>query len=98
MRKITGQLAEGVELFALLFEAGYLADAIEQHGDAALSHRRQRAQHLGKDLPVEIESPGVGDDKPCPPCDFMREKGRSPVICPARPIKSPVGALRSRRT
>ena len=60
--KISGQLAEGVELFGLLLEAGDFADAIEQNGDAALPHRGHRAKHLGKHLAVEIERPDIGDD------------------------------------
>src|SRR5271170_212102 len=63
MRQIASQLAEGVELLRLLFDARNFADAIQQHGNADLPHRGHSAQHLGEDFPVEIESPGIGDNK-----------------------------------
>src|SRR5208282_2420223 len=78
MRQIAGQLAQGVELFALLFEAGDFADTIEQHGDAALPHGGDGEQHFGEDLPVKIESPCVGDDKAVSSMRLHAREGKEP--------------------
>src|SRR5690348_14444153 len=42
VRKIARKFAQRRKLFRLLFHARYLAYAIEQHRDAALSHRWDR--------------------------------------------------------
>ena len=46
MREVTGELAEGVELFGLLLDACYLSDAIEERGHHPLLHGWNGSQHL----------------------------------------------------
>ena len=61
VREVCGELAQGGELLGLLLHAGYFAGAVQQHGDAALRHRRDCSQHLGEDALVNIETPHRAD-------------------------------------
>jgi hypothetical protein len=55
--EIGSEFAEGGEFFGLLLHAGDLADAVEQDGDAALSHGGDGSEHVGEELFREGESP-----------------------------------------
>ncbi len=61
--QVAGQLAQSIQLLGLLLQAGHLADAIEQDGDAALRHGGDGRQHLGKHFAIDLQAPDVGGGK-----------------------------------
>ena len=61
MGEVGGELAERGELLGLHLHAGDFADTVEQDGDAALSHRGNRGEHVGELLFGDVERPGVAD-------------------------------------
>ena len=61
MGEIGGELAESVEFFRLLLDAGDFADAVQQNGDAALGHGWDGGEHLGEERVGDIERPDGAD-------------------------------------
>jgi hypothetical protein len=59
--EVGGELAEGGELLGLHLDAGDLADAIEQDGDAALAHGGDGGEHLREFFLGDVERPDVAD-------------------------------------
>ena len=59
--EVGGELAERVEFFRLLLDAGDLADAVKQNRDTALGHRRDGSEHLGKEGIGDVERPDGPD-------------------------------------
>ncbi len=58
VREICGEFAEGGQLFGLLLHARDFAYAVEEGGDAALTHGRDGAEHLGEAIFVYVQCPG----------------------------------------
>ncbi len=99
MREIAGELAECVELFGLLLQAGDFAHAVEQDGDAALRHRGNGSQHLREDGLWKVESPCVGNDIAVAAVGLHAREGQEPGdLSGAADKECQRGRRRSRRT
>ncbi len=61
VREIGSELTEGDELFGLLVHAGEVADAIQEQSDAALADGWDGAEHLGKEILMDVEHPDGAD-------------------------------------